>query len=40
MEIGRERADTRPGPRVQEADDDGQTTYWGEHVTDDEYRGA
>ena len=24
---------------VQEADDDGQTTYWGEHVTDDEYRG-
>jgi quercetin dioxygenase-like cupin family protein len=25
---------------VQEADDDGQTTYWGEHVTDDEYRGA
>jgi quercetin dioxygenase-like cupin family protein len=25
---------------VQEADDDGQTTYWGEHVTDHEYRGA
>jgi len=25
---------------VQEADDDGQTTYWGRHVTDDEYRGA
>src|SRR5690348_8167540 len=25
---------------VQEADDDGQTTYWGEHVTDDEYQGA
>jgi hypothetical protein len=24
---------------VQEADDHGQTTYWGEHVTDDEYRG-
>jgi hypothetical protein len=24
---------------VQEADEDGQTTYWGEHVTDDEYRG-
>jgi hypothetical protein len=24
---------------VQEADDDGQTTYWGEHVTDDEYQG-
>ena len=23
---------------VQEADEDGQTTYWGEHVTDDEYR--
>jgi hypothetical protein len=25
---------------VQEADEDGQTAYWGEHVTDDEYRGA
>jgi hypothetical protein len=24
---------------VQEADEDGQTTYWGEHVTNDEYRG-
>jgi hypothetical protein len=24
---------------VQGADDDGQTTYWGEHVTDDEYQG-
>jgi quercetin dioxygenase-like cupin family protein len=24
---------------VQEADADGQTTYWGEQVTDDEYRG-
>ena len=24
---------------VQEADDDGQTTYWGEHVTDEEYQG-
>ena len=24
---------------VQEADEDGQTTYWGEQVTDDEYRG-
>jgi hypothetical protein len=24
---------------VQEADEDGQTAYWGEHVTDDEYRG-
>jgi quercetin dioxygenase-like cupin family protein len=24
---------------VQEADEDGQTTYWGEHVTDDEYQG-
>ena len=23
---------------VQEADEDGQTAYWGEHVTDDEYR--
>jgi len=35
-----------PGPgtfmthlAVQEADGEGQTTYWGEHVTDDEYRG-
>jgi hypothetical protein len=28
-----------PGP-VQEADEDGQTTYWGEHVTDDEYQDA
>jgi len=25
---------------VQVADGEGQTTYWGEHVTDDEYRGA
>jgi hypothetical protein len=25
---------------VQEADEEGQTTYWGEHVTDDEYQGA
>ena len=24
---------------VQEADGEGQTTYWGEHVTDDEYQG-
>ncbi|HEY6499409.1 MAG TPA: cupin domain-containing protein, partial [Streptosporangiaceae bacterium] len=24
---------------VQEADEEGQTTYWGEHVTDDEYQG-
>jgi len=24
---------------VQEAGEDGQTTYWGEHVTDDEYLG-
>jgi len=31
-----------PGPDAQrqEADEDGQTAYWGEHVTDDEYRGA
>ena len=24
---------------VQEADEDDQTTYWAEHVTDDEYQG-
>ena len=45
MEIRRKRADTRPGPRdwftgqVWVADEDDQTTYWGEHVTDDEYQG-
>ena len=45
MEIRRKRAGTRPGPRdwftgqVWVADEDDQTTYWGEHVTDDEYQG-
>jgi hypothetical protein len=47
MEIHRERGDTRPGPREwftgqvwmdEIADDDGQTIYWGEHVTEEEYR--
>lgn len=44
MEISRKRGDTRPGPQDWFTgpvwmDENGTTTEWGDHVTDDEYPG-